>query len=455
MTESAHTIAVPLQTVTVQTTTTSTILLTKYTPDFENATSDISMPFSYMLTSSSTASSKPEDTPSAGAVPVLPPVVPAMPVPSSTARLMPSSSKNQQAGTSSLSPDESATNQSQDLATKNAIVGGLSGAIAGLVLIGLLLCFCLRIRKRRSIEPEHPVHIEEKGARHGSTRKWTDMVSSKALDASPPKPEPRRSPVIVDDHLISMSLDHWERPYAYTEGLRESMGPGQQLRCTNPDPMRPETSSPPSLYHSPASFLRRQRSALTAVVVHSNANRLHGSPNSLAVPAPAATVDKTQLHDNTATAEQTSIKSSASIIRPQTPYDPFVISLPQQQHQQQQQTPIQKPALARPRRTPIQSMSTTSASRTLSNFGSYMLNPFRTRSNVKEDIGADSFSRHSATTFASSNPSWRNRPRSDPFDLDRPSLRSWRGVQDAEANRSMGAEGPVGLQWRVSTYEGT
>lgn len=453
--------ALPVQTVTVRTTTTSTILLTSYASgvgDFASVTFAYSP--SVSPTKSWTTSSQNSDSPAVSSDSLLPPV--GARVPLSTTQGSSTFSMGQETTTSSLStsPEESSEVGLESQATKNAIVGGLSGAIAGLVLVGILLCVCLRRKRQKSLEPDELPDDKEKGYRPSLSSKWNGVIGTKGSETMPPKPEGGKSPVIIDDHLIRMSLDHWERPYAHNEGYRESMGPGLSLRCTNPDPSRPESPALPAPAHSPASFLKRQRSALTAVLL--NASRSPASPNSLAVPAPVSTANRPPSQDDTIAANAPSSKSSSSIIRPKTPEDPFLMP-PTQPHAHR--TP------SRPLLTPIQSAtSISSASRTLSNMGSAMLNPFRSRSNVNSDLRRDSHSGHSITTYAS-DPSWRHRPHSDPFELDRPSVRNSRATQETSKLRDgdddsgdgngyssleNGYAGKMhGLQGRVSAYEGT
>lgn len=327
------------------------------------------------------------------------------------------------------------------------IAGGVVGAIAGLVLVGVILCFFFRRRRRREA-PEHreDVSSSEKGIRPTVVRQWTALTGK-----GTPKPTPQIpqscSPVTVDEdhHMIRMSLNHWARPFAQGqgEGFRDSVAPGQ-LRVTNPDPSRPTTPSMAS--DTAGTFLKRQRGAVAAVLLSANRSRSSSRTNiHQAGGLPAITIDPALSRECLApTARTPSFRSyqqsvvTLSYVQQQPPEDPFLTPPDKSAEPVAQQRP-QRPGLA-----PLQSAAG-AASRTLSHIGSF-LNPFRIQSHVPESVRT--FSRHSVST-QSSRWSRRNTGFSDPFDLDKPSVRSSavlaRPAGDMETGQSH--------NWAV--YEGT
>ena len=309
---------------------------------------------------------------------------------------------------------------------RQAIIGGLAGSIAGLLLIGLLVFLIMRKRRRKDLnDPELVEASDEKGIRPAIKRKLTELTGK-----GTPKQTPQmtmRSPVTVDEehHIIRMSTQHWARPYAagQGEGFRDSMLPGT-LRVTNPDMSRPET--PGSSTDTAGKFLRKQRSALAAALL--NTDRPRGSSRSISgvrtpTPVPDVAVDPVSSREcigPTAVAPFARSHFSAStlaVVHQQPPEDPFVTPPDEREEP--------APAKSQPRRpllTPIQSAST-AAQRTFSYLGSFVLS-MRTRS--RDDR---SFSNHSVSTFTSAS-SQRDTTYSDPFDLDRPSARG-SGAQPA------------------------
>ncbi|EMC95904.1 hypothetical protein BAUCODRAFT_508776 [Baudoinia panamericana UAMH 10762] len=308
---------------------------------------------------------------------------------------------------------------------KHAIIGGLCGTVAGLVVLGLLVFFWLTRRRRQqqregdtasdaaSGSPEGS--FTEKGLRPSIVRKWTELTG-KGTPKQPPEPG-STSPVTVDEehHIIRMSVQHWPRPYArgHGEGFRESVGPGQ-LRVMNPDQSRPQT--PRMSSDTAGSFLRRQRSALAAVLLHGNRSKpsLHSKRDSIpSIPQipeiqidPALSQECIPANIQTPSFRSYPSASSLPVVRQQPPEDPF-LTPPEESTEVQAQPRKKRPGL-----TPIQSAAG-AAGRTLSNLGS-ALNPFRGRSNTATSGRAES-------TF-SSQPSMRESTFSDPFDLDRPSM---------------------------------
>ena len=314
---------------------------------------------------------------------------------------------------------------------RTAIIGGLAGTIAGLVLIGILICFCLRRRRRKRDNHES---INEKGLRPVLASKWSQLTAKKEPTA-PPRAMSRSSTPDFDGGLIRVSLDNWPRPFAHGEGLRESMGPGQ-LRVTNPDPSRPTTPLPRGSSESIGGFLKQQKSTIAAVLLGANRSRQNSfasSPNK-GVNIPAISVDPASSTEHVArNTPAPSFRSYPSVstlpvVQSRPPEDPF-LTPPDERDEMS--------AEARPRRpsaNPVQTVAG-AASRTLSHVGS-ALNPFRTKSNAAESVR--SYSRRSVSTFSSAG---------DPFMLDCPSLHAHSGRTANDFERQ-----PI-PEWRV--YEGT
>ncbi|KAK6423946.1 hypothetical protein LTR95_016455 [Oleoguttula sp. CCFEE 5521] len=151
---------------------------------------------------------------------------------------------------------------------RKAIIGGLSGTIAGLLLIGLLLFFCLRRRRRSRELREISEPVSEKAipstiaaavAKPGLARQISNFALGHLRNRSTPElPRPRR-PSPCDGSLIRVPVDHWDRPFAAGGGLRDSITP-VPLRVANPDPSRVSTPQPAAR----PNFLRKQSSNLVA-----------------------------------------------------------------------------------------------------------------------------------------------------------------------------------------------
>ncbi|KAI7202595.1 hypothetical protein KC352_g19025 [Hortaea werneckii] len=332
----------------------------------------------------------------------------------------------------------SATPEANEQPQKNAIIGGVSGAIAGLLLMGVLIAFCLRRRKSHNEDSDS---VSEKGNfRPAFKRKWTELTGK-----GTPKPTPQMpqgTPVTVDEdhHIIRMNTTHWARPFAQGqgEGFRESVGPAQ-LRVVNPDPSRPST--PRISSETAGSFLKKQRTAFAAVLANAGRSRsnsrLSGQPppNVPEIVVDPALSSECIAHSTHNSASRSTPSRSTPSPTPSLenhrssqgyssmvlPSDLAHIS-PSSPHQQQQQ---------RPGLSPLQTAGS-AAKRTLSHIGS-ILNPFRTPSNTGiEAVGGSRrqslISTQSSATLSSSRLS-SNRDTttrttySDPFDLDRPSVR--------------------------------
>jgi len=161
-----------------------------------------------------------------------------------------------------------------------AIAGGMTGSLAGIMLIGLLfLLFFRRGRRPLSYREKDGAAAEPRMssssqalpsaiAAAGATRH-----SDRSANLPPQQPRSGRLPVI-DHNLIHMNVEHWDRPFAHEDPhLRDD---GSPLRLMNPDP----TPTPPVVFRSsstsvspdaapdnPHRFLQRQRSALTAALL--------------------------------------------------------------------------------------------------------------------------------------------------------------------------------------------
>ena len=366
---------------------------------------------------------------------------PIVALPSLVTRSVAGSVSVQLSGSSTMPPQVAATappSHSVIVATvdhhhKHAIIGGLSGALAGLVIIGLLICFCFRKRHRVDATEQDTTSLSEKGKRPLFIRKWTTMTTK-----GTPKPTPHlpadASPVTVDEdhHIIRMSVNHWHRPFAKGngEGLRESIGPGR-LRVVNPDVSRPATP--------------RMRTALAVVLASAGRSRTNSrstvptvnrSPQTVytARKAPEIAIDPALSRECVASFEAPpSFKSYLSLaslppVHPRHADDPFITP------------PLDAAARQkRPALTPLHS-ATGLAGRTLSHLGS-TLSPFRAtaKPNPAESVRT--------VSTMSSRLSRRDTGFSDPFDLDRPSVRG------SEAGYARSAQGHQGPHW--SLYEGT
>lgn len=289
---------------------------------------------------------------------------------------------------------------------KHAIIGGLSGSIAGLVLIGMLLCICIR-RRRPPREDEDEV-TNEKGLRPAIARKWSHLTTTTTI-ARPPPALSRASTPDLDGGLIRVSLEHWPRPFAHSESFRESVGPGR-LRVTNPDPSRPATPHPRPSLESMGSFLKWHRSAIAAVLAGSNRSRassVAGSSRNLQIPAISIepSFSSESVTRNLPPPSFRSYPSVATLptIQQLPPEDPF-LTPPEEREEPEPVSPAKQ---HRPSIVPLQA-----AGRTLSHVGS-ALNPFRTKSNFAESVKSHAHSRNSFSTFSSAG---------DPFKLDRPSI---------------------------------
>ena len=318
---------------------------------------------------------------------------------------------------------------------KHAIIGGLSGAIAGLVLIGALIIFFLR-RKRRRRRDEAAESMSEKGLRPILARKWSQLTSKRSTIGAAPAVSRGTTPDL-DGGLIRVSMDNWPRPFAHGESFRESMGPGR-LRVMNPDPSRPVTPMTRGSSESVSGgFFKQPRTALAAFLGNrSRGNSASGTPNrDLQIPTIAvdAAASSEHIAPQAPTPSYRSYPSVTSLpfVEQRPPEDPF---LTPPDERDELSTP---PTPRRPGITPLQSAAG-AASRTLSHIGS-ALNPFRSKPNLAASMKSQP-SRHSVSTFFSSSSA------GNPFILDRPSV-----YESSIAGRE--EEVPDLPRWTV--YEGT
>ena len=356
--------------------------------------------------------------------------------PSTTSAIRPHQTE-QSAGAASATARPIAS--SDDGTQKHAIIGGLSGAIAGLVLIGVLIIFFLRKRRRRDEESESRDSMSEKGLRPILARKWSALTMRKSV-AEPPVVSRATTPDL-DGGLIRVSMENWPRPFAHGESFRESMGP-RRLQVTNPDPSRPETPLRRSSDSNITGFfLKQPRSALAAFL---SANRSRGNSASGTQSRdgniPTIAIDAASSSDPLAPpkAPTPSLRSypsvtSMPVVEKQPPENPFLTHPDEQDELSSPSTP------RRPGITPLQSAAG-AASRTLSHLGS-ALNPFRSKSNLSASYRSQQ-SRQSVSTFFSSSSA------GDPFKLDRPSL------YERSLNRA-GSDAERPEVPRVNLYEGT
>lgn len=450
-------VAIPISTVTVQETsfrtTYVTVPLTTRRPT-TNALSSTTRTTTSIEATSASGSFSQSSEPSDFTNPIsLPPF--ATSVQSSTTVAGAPSAETQDSTSAPLATTDQTVN---DGSRKQAIIGGLSGSIAALILIGLIACLCWRRRKPR-FDDDDEASMNEKGLRPILARKWSSLKSR----APPPRPPPPAASRVStpdpepDGQILRVSLENWPRPYAHEQGLRESMGP-TTLRVMNPDLSRPTTPVRPST-ETAGSFLKRQRHALAAALYGGRPGSSRGgSPQrGLHPPMPGSNVDPALSTEFLAPkAGAPSIRSVAStgtsgtvpVMIQRPPEDPF-LTPPDESEERKDFATITRPAAVqqRPGIAPLQGAAAGGMMvRTLSH-----LNPFRTRSNASVSANASvcassrspSRDRQSVSTFSSAG---------DPFMLDRRSLRSGVGrpvaaVRGGEVERGQGGD--------VMMYEGT
>jgi len=286
---------------------------------------------------------------------------------------------------------------------KQAIVGGLAGAIGALVVLGILLCFCLRRRQKRADDDEDeeeglkkPVKVKKPmtlGTKASTVRLWNTL--GRDTSRSTPEISRPKTPSAVDGSLIRVSTENWSRPFVRKEGMRESLEPAP-LRVVNANGNAISNSSRSSTpqqeneeEEGKPSFIRKQRSALATLLQEgprtNSRNAVRRGPISYPKPVVSETVysSKAQVEDSAVASEEGgsetqsvgSLPSDASslMVVQQPPADPFFASTtmlatmdevaPPMEDSPQKQKQKQQPEL----------------SRTVSHFGKNA-NPFRTDS---------------------------------------------------------------------------
>ena len=260
---------------------------------------------------------------------------------------------------------------------KQAIVGGLAGAIGAMVLIGILLCFCLRRRHRRGDEEED----EEDGLKSvkpamtlatkpSTVRLWNALGRGETARSTPEISKPR-TPSPVDGSLIRVSTEHWTRPFVRKEGMRESLEPAP-LRVVNANSNSSRSSTPQE--ERPAGFVRKQRSALAAFIQDGSRsesrNAVRRGPISYPKPQPMVGdpvySSKAEVDSVAETQSVGSLPSDTSgpMVSQQPPEDPFFTSTTMLSTMEEVAPPME----------PIK----TDLTRTVSHFGKNA-NPFRTQ----------------------------------------------------------------------------
>ncbi|KAI5363699.1 hypothetical protein Slin14017_G056630 [Septoria linicola] len=344
-------------------------------------------------------------------------------------------------------------------AQKRAIIGGLSGSIAGLVAIGLLICLILRRRRRKQEESR----VSFKSSMEGEDSSPESMEKFAGFVTVMPKGSPRSSHIrptsmttiaVDEDHrIIRMSTRHWPRPYALGEGegYRES-APSGQLRVVNPDLSRPNTPRRPST-ETVGSYFRKQQSTVAGFVFNlpRSARQSRTEQNMRSRETPTITVvDPTLSREcvlaSTTTPSSRSYPSMVSLptIRQYPPEDPFLTPVQDSDRQLGDVATPSATSARRPSASPLQNAAG-AASKTLSNLGSTLLQPFRAISNLSTPQVPQKDAHLSTSTYSS-----RMSRRSDPFDLDKPSIRGSHRVTGGAIDQR---DQPPDT--RFSLYEGT
>ena len=263
---------------------------------------------------------------------------------------------------------------------KQAIVGGLAGAIGAMALIGILLCFCLRRRHRHGDEEEDEedgLHKPVKPAMVIATKPSTVRLWNTSGRAEPARSTPEitkpRTPSPVDGSLIRVSTEHWTRQFVRKEGMRESLEPAP-LRVVNANSNSSRSSTPQE--ERPAGFVRKQRSALAAFLQDGSRsesrNAVRRGPISYPKPQPMVSdpiySSKAEVDSVAETQSFGSLPSDTSglMVSHHPPEDPFVTST----------TMLSTMEKAAPQ-TDAEPV-TTDLTRTVSHFGKNA-NPFRTQ----------------------------------------------------------------------------
>ena len=418
MTKTVDTV-VSYPTVTFDTTVLQTAFVTVYVAQNATTTSSIQPTESACSTchtsSSSTIESK--SLPSSSGLPSIVTYDPTTASLSSTSSI----STNQPLATqaNSTGPSNSGAQQSQ----KHAIVSGLSGSIAGVVFIGLFVCLYLRYRRKRNDADDSS--LNEKCIRPKLARNWTSLTGATSILKERALTTPSESSVSVDEdhHIIRMNTRHWPRPFAFGEGYRDSVPPGQ-LRVTNPDSSRPSTSNKRSSDIS-SRFLNRQRSPFTGAFVGSNRSSASIQSPPRAHGIPTIRIERAQSPQSVVISTVApSLKSSMSvktlpIVKQKPPEDPFLVPPSESNRSPGWRIPPSNQSIKSKTssKAPLQTVAG-AVGRTLGHLSS-LLGPFHSQPTHTSGsvTNVRALSHFSASTLSS-----RLSRRSDPFDLDRASL---------------------------------
>lgn len=163
---------------------------------------------------------------------------------------------------------------------KQAIVGGLAGAIGVLVILGLLLCFCLRRRQKRADDDDDEDEEEglkkpvkkpmTLGTKASTVRLWTTL--GRDTSRSTPEISRPKTAATMDGSLAS---EQWTHPSARKEAMRGSLEPAP-LNVVNSTTANHALTHPSATSGTPPQeneeqegkpgFIRKQRSALATLL---------------------------------------------------------------------------------------------------------------------------------------------------------------------------------------------
>lgn len=246
------------------------------------------------------------------------------------------------------------------------------------MVIGILLCFCLRRRHRQTDEEDED---EEDGLKSIKPAKTITTKPStvrlwNALGRSPARSTPEisrpRTPSPVDGSLIRVSTEHWTRPFVRKEGMRESLEPAP-LRVVNANSNSSRSSTPEAERHN--GFVRKQRSALQAFLQDGSRsvsrNAVKRGPISYPKPMAGDPIysSKATVDSGAETLSVGSLPSDTSspMVVQQPPEDPFYASQTMLSTMEEVAPPME-----------TTEPSKTELTRTVSHFGKNA-NPFRTQ----------------------------------------------------------------------------
>lgn len=329
------------------------------------------------------------------------------------------------------------------VSTRASVLGGVLGSVSALAVIAAIMFLILRRRRKRESSNETTGDQSSKFLFWRNGSRTDTREPNPGEEKEPPRLPPLRGLPVIEENLIRISLDHWERPYARDDPFRD-LEKSSPLRVTNPDPTRPNTPRIPTNEH-PGRFLQRQRSALAELLfpfkrsASSQSLPQHSAPPSrtsnASAPVRSSPVTDSglskELRVGSAPRTPTSLRSlrsntssqSTRIIRPRPPDDPFAAT-------------TSAAAAGRPSLSTVQEPG---SARTASHLGG-ILTAFRIGPSLSRSTSVTSVPRSE----------WSH-TRSDQFDLDRPSG-AWRVVEEGHES---GSEKSYVPSWRVHAYEGT